>query len=447
MFRLSARQPDRHDGDLSFRAGQDWNSTPCPPKSPNTWSAIRAAPDRREPGRQCDQVTDKGEVVVEPCGEQNGLPRAVLRHDTGIGIPADKQARVFDAFEQADTSTTRQYGGTGLGLSISKQLVELFGGQPAVESEVGRGTTFKFSTRFEIQKNPVIRNKEETLEKLRELPVLVVDDNDTTCLIMVELTTAWGMKPTIAKSVDEAIQAMERAHHSGQPVKLVLTDMYMPQRDGFALIEWIRSRPEFARTQVMILTSGPTPEHRTRANELNVAAYLSKPVRQSMLFDAIAMLSLDKASKPVGAAEKPAEPETAASASVPPLQVLLAEDNPVNQETATTMLSKLGHTIVVANNGLEALQLLAQRKFDLVFMDVQMPEMDGMTAAGKIREGERATGQHVPIVAMTAHAMKGDEERCLAAGMDDYISKPIRRKTLAEVVARVVEKFSIGKGQ
>lgn len=161
-----------------------------------------------------------------------------------------------------------------------------------------------------------------------------------------------------------------------------------------------------------------------------------------MLFDAIATLSRDAALKP---ADKPTEPETVSSESVPPLQILLAEDNPVNQETATTMLSKLGHTIVVANNGREALELLAQRQFDLVFMDVQMPEMDGMTATGKIREGETATGQHVPIVAMTAHAMKGDEERCLAAGMDDYIAKPIRRKAIATVVARVVEKFSIGK--
>ena len=336
------------------------------------------------------KFTEKGEVVVrvESLGEQNGV--ATLQFavtDTGIGIPADKHARIFDAFEQADTSTTRQFGGTGLGLSISKQLVELFGGQLGVESEVGRGTTFKFSTRFEVQKNPVIRNKEQSLEQLRALPVLVVDDNGTNCMIMEELTTAWGMKPTIAQSVDDAIQAMERAHHSGEPLKLVLTDMYMPHRDGFDLIEWMRSRPEFARTPVVILTSGPTPEHRIRANELNVAAYLSKPVRQSMLFDAIATLSRHAAIKPAVAAEKSAEPETAAGGPGQPLQILLAEDNPVNQETATTMLSKLGHTIVVANNGLEALDLLAQREFDLVFMDVQMPEMDGLTATGKIRAG------------------------------------------------------------
>jgi CheY-like chemotaxis protein len=210
----------------------------------------------------------------------------------------------------------------------------------------------------------------------------------------------------------------------------------MPKRDGFALIEWLRANPAYAAVKVMILSSGPTAEHRARARELNVASYLTKPVRQSTLFDAIATA--------LGPAQVlTAEPVAAAARdhAVRPLQVLLAEDNPVNQMTATTMLEKLGHTVVVANNGREALEKINEQKFDLVFMDVQMPEMDGTTATGAIRKREQATGRHLPIVAMTAHAMKGDKEKCLEAGMDDYVSKPIRRKDLADVLARIAERF------
>jgi signal transduction histidine kinase/CheY-like chemotaxis protein/HPt (histidine-containing phosphotransfer) domain-containing protein len=388
------------------------------------------------------KFTHAGEVVVHVGARERQADHVVLEftiRDTGIGIPQDKQARMFEAFEQADTSTTREYGGTGLGLAIAKQLVELMHGEIAVSSEVGKGTTFRFTARFKLQAKSAADRRASQRDYLQGLSVLVVDDNETNRFILQEITSVWGMKPAVASSVDEAVALLEKAHASGQPIQLVLTDMYMPRRDGFALIEWLRARPEHADVQVMILSSGPTAEHRARAREMRVASYLTKPVRQSTLFDAIAT------------AIGPAEASLAASAAAPaaggqestirPLKVLLAEDHPVNQMTATTMFEKLGHTVVVANNGREAIDKINEQKFDVVFMDVQMPEMDGVTATGEIRKREQAAGAHIPIVAMTAHAMKGDREKCLEAGMDDYVAKPIRRKDLAEVLARVVERF------
>jgi two-component system sensor histidine kinase/response regulator len=395
------------------------------------------------------KFTDDGEVVVRVSPKSIDGDRCELEiaiSDTGIGIPEEKQARMFDAFEQADASTTREYGGTGLGLAISRQLVELMGGEIAIESEVGVGTTFRFGVQMGVQKNaPPAR--EQNLEFLQGLPVLIVDDNETNRFILEEMVTGWGMQPTVVESVDEAIQAMERAQNGGKPLKLVLTDMYMPKRDGMHLIEWMRSRPEFAATSVLILSSGPTPEHHAKAKELNVASYLTKPVRQSSLYDAIAtsMAALapveefeSTAATTPGEAGKNASAQDAAETG---LNLLLTEDNPVNQLTATTMLTKLGHQVDVANNGLEALEKLAEKEYDIVFMDVQMPEMDGMAATAQIREDEKTSGRHVPIIAMTAHAMQGDREKCLDGGMDEYVSKPIRRKDLKAVMERVSERF------
>jgi len=384
------------------------------------------------------KFTNDGEVVVrikvnKPAEEFVVLEFAVS--DTGIGLPKEKQARIFEAFEQADSSTTRQYGGTGLGLAISRQLVELMGGEIAIESEVGKGATFSFSARFGIQKNPVKRERVE-LDHLQGLHALIVDDNETNRIILQELVSNWSMKSTSVEGVDDAIKAMERANNSGNPVKLVLTDMYMPRRDGFELVEWVRSRADFAHTPVIIISSAPSAEHKIRATALKVSGYLTKPIRQSTLLDAIATA--------VGYEEmrrKSEKPSTPASQFDRSLKILLAEDNPVNQLTATTMLQKLGHTIEVANNGKEACEMVAQNEYDLVFMDVQMPELDGLEATGKIRESEEDTDRHIPIVAMTAHAMKGDQERCLAAGMDDYISKPIRRKEVAEIIVKVAARF------
>jgi signal transduction histidine kinase/CheY-like chemotaxis protein/HPt (histidine-containing phosphotransfer) domain-containing protein len=388
------------------------------------------------------KFTNAGEVVVYVRTRERHDDNVVLEFsitDTGIGIPKDKQLRMFEAFEQADTSTTREYGGTGLGLAISKQLVELMQGEIAIESELGKGTTFRFTVRFKLQPKPAADHRESQQDSLQGLRVLVVDDNETNRFILQEITSVWGMKPAVASSVDEAVATLEKAQGSGQPIQLVLTDMYMPRRDGFALIEWLRTRPEYADVRVMILSSGPTAEHRARAKEMRVASYLTKPVRQSTLFDAIATAVGPAQGLPVRSIPAPAD--VGQDHGGRPLRILLAEDNPVNQMTATTMLEKLGHAVVVANNGREAIDKINEQKFDVVFMDVQMPEVDGVTATGELRKREQATGRHIPIVAMTAHAMKGDKEKCLEAGMDDYVSKPIRRKDLADVLARIVERF------
>jgi two-component system, sensor histidine kinase and response regulator len=391
------------------------------------------------------KFTDKGEVLVRVATktqEDGHVVLAVDVADTGIGLSPEVQSRIFEAFEQADTSTTRQFGGTGLGLSISRQLVELMGGKIDIESELGKGTTFKFEVRFEMQKEQSEARTTMNLDFVAALPVLIVDDNETNRFILQEITKSWGMIPIVTESVDEAIQAMERANNSGKPIKLILTDMYMPQRDGFELIEHIRGHEKFAGAHIIVLSSGPTPEHRERAKKLSVAAYLTKPFRQSALFDAItdAMHVGDQFAK------KKSKPKAAdASDFTDKLNILLAEDNPVNQQTATIMLQKLGHTVTIAGNGVEALEKATAGDYDLVFMDIQMPEMDGLTATGKIREKEQETSTHVPVVAMTAHAMKGDQERCLEAGMDDYISKPIRRKEVAKVIARVAEKYIVSQ--
>jgi two-component system sensor histidine kinase/response regulator len=388
------------------------------------------------------KFTDKGEVVVRVGTREWGEKHVVLEFavtDTGIGIPRDEQARMFEVFEQADKSTTREFGGSGLGLAISKQLVELMQGEIGIDSEVGKGTTFHFTARFKLQPKPGVSRYESGRDYLQGLKVLVVDDNETNRFILQEMTSVWGMSPVVTTGVDEAIEAIETAQRSRQPIQLVLTDMYMPRRDGFDLIEWLRVRPEYSDVKVMILSSGPTPEHRARAEEVKVASYLTKPIRQSTLFDAIATAIGPGEALTVEEGVSVAVDED--QAAVRPLQVLLAEDNPVNQMSATTMLQKLGHTVVVVNNGRQAIEKINEQPFDIVFMDVQMPEMDGPTATGEIRKSEQATGQHIPIVAMTAHAMKGDKEKCLEAGMDDYVSKPIRRRDLADVIARVAERF------
>ena len=387
------------------------------------------------------KFTQKGEVVVHVGTKSRAHDHVVLEFsvtDTGIGIPREKQTRMFEAFEQADTSTTREYGGTGLGLAISRQLVELMQGEIGIESDIGKGTTFRFTAKLKLQPKPAAGKHESRPDYLQGLRVLVVDDNETNQFILKEQTSVWGMQPAVATSVDEAIQLLQQAQRRGEPIQLVLTDMYMPKRDGFDLIQWIRANPDHADVKVMILSSGPTTEHRLRAQELKVASYLTKPIRQSTLFDAIATAigpaQVIKEEQPVPSAPVPTE-------TVRALQVLLAEDNPVNQMTATTMLEKLGHAVVVANNGREAIEKLNAQTFDVVFMDVQMPEMDGLTAAVEIRKAEHATGKHKPIVAMTAHAMKGDREKCLEAGMDDYVSKPIRRQELADVLGRIAKRF------
>jgi two-component system, sensor histidine kinase and response regulator len=350
--------------------------------------------------------------------------------DTGIGIAPQQQQKLFRAFSQADTSTTRKYGGTGLGLAIAARLIHLMGGRVWLESEVGRGSTFHFTARFRPGRRPAARPEPAEPERVRGLRVLVVDDNGTNRRILQEMLTNWGMRPVAVEGGRAALDALEQARKAEEPFALVLLDAMMPEMDGFTLAERIRQQPELVGATLMMLSSADRREDAARCRALGVAAYLTKPIRQSTLLDAI-MTALGA---PAAAAEQPEPPESPAPADGRRLRVLLADDNPVNQKLAVNLLKRRGHSVVVAGTGREALDALDRQPFDLVLMDVQMPEMDGFEATAAIRRREQGTGGHLPVVALTAHAMKGDRERCLAAGMDAYISKPVRADELFAVI-------------
>jgi two-component system sensor histidine kinase/response regulator len=383
------------------------------------------------------KFTEQGEVVLR-VEVHSRTEREVCLHfavsDTGIGIDPDQQQRLFKAFTQADTSTTRKYGGTGLGLAIAARLVEMMGGEIWLESEVGRGSTFHFTARFAPARGPVQRPARAEPHRVQGLPVLVVDDNATNRRILEEMLINWGMQPTVVEGGAPALAALERASGAGSPFALVLLDAMMPEMDGFTLAERIREGPGPAGPTLMMLSSANRREDAARCRELGVATYLTKPIRQSILLDAI-MTALGSSAS--------VEDHTA-GAAVPAgglgprtLRLLLAEDNAVNQRLAVSLLEKQGHRVVVVGNGREALAALDVGPFDAVLMDVQMPEMDGFEATAAIRARESATGAHTPIVAMTAHALKGDRERCLEAGMDAYVSKPLRPQELFDVLARL----------
>ncbi len=384
------------------------------------------------------KFTKRGQVVlhVEAEVEPGVSPKQLLRFtvaDTGIGIPAEKLQLIFSPFTQADTSTTRQYGGTGLGLTISSRLVTMMGGKIWVESEVGRGSRFCFTAHFDPPAaSPQAKELQPHADILGGVPILVVDDNETNRTILQRLLSYWHAQPTCVASGEEALAAMKLASERSKPYRVVLTDMYMPEMDGLTLTERIRSVPELAATSVIMLTSGARFADRGRSVELGVASYLPKPVRRQELLASLLATCGHRAE--AGSAAKTVSEATPRSAE---LRILMAEDNRVNQLVATGLLRKMGHTFTVANNGKEALALLAAQAFDLVLMDIQMPEMDGIEATRRIREDESRTSNHMPIIAMTAHAMKGDRERCLAAGMDGYISKPISASKLELEIATV----------
>jgi signal transduction histidine kinase/CheY-like chemotaxis protein len=382
------------------------------------------------------KFTERGEVVVQVAiesqqGDDIALHFAVS--DTGIGIPADKQSVIFEAFSQADGSTTRKYGGTGLGLAISTQLVKLMGGRIWVESEVGKGSTFHFITHVRPSTNLKPKTQAHR-DDLEGLPVLVVDDNATNCRILEEVLSHWRMKPTTAKSAATAFTALKKAHEQGQPFALVLTDYIMPETDGFGLAEQIQEDPDLRQTRVIMISSTGHGNVAARCREMGLAGHLTKPVKQSELFDVI-VTALGGGTDTV---ERPSAPAgTSARTPSRRLRVLLAEDNPVNQRLVVKLMEKQGHSLVVTGNGKEALAALEREKFDLVLMDVQMPEMGGFEATGRIREQEKSTGGHIPIIAMTAHALKGDRERCLEAGMDTYVSKPVQSRLLFDAIESV----------
>jgi PAS domain S-box-containing protein len=383
------------------------------------------------------KFTEQGEVVVRVTVE--GQPTAPFClhfavSDTGIGIPAEKQKSIFEPFVQADGSITRRFGGTGLGLAITSHLVTLMGGRLWVESEPGKGSTFHFTACMDLAPTPAERPPRASPEILHDLPVLVVDDNATNRKILEMMLRHLKMVPTTAAGGIAGLAVMVQAKKAGKTFRVALIDACMPDMDGFTLAERIKHDPELAGTMIIMLTSSGLRGDLARCRKLGIAAYLVKPVRQSELVDAI--LSL------LGQAPRVRE-EVITRHSLrearQKLRILLAEDNLVNQTLVVRLLGKAGHNVVVAENGKEALAALAKAgpgAFDLVLMDVQMPEMDGFEAAAAIREKERGTGTHLPIVAMTAHAMKGDRDRCLAAGMDGYLSKPVKREELIDAVER-----------
>ena len=378
------------------------------------------------------KFTEHGEVVVKVECQADSDDCVTLKFsvsDTGIGISADKLNLLFQAFSQVDSSTTRKYGGTGLGLAITSQIVQLMGGRTGVESEVGRGSTFYFTANFQKSKHPPDKVPGDEIS-LADLPVLIVDDNATNRRILLEMLTNWGLKPAAVESGREAIAALSTAHAAGRPYALVLLDAMMPEMDGFTLAERIQRHPELVGAAMMMLSSADRREDAARCRELGVSAYLVKPIRQSDLLDAI-VNTLDS-NRPAPAMRQSAARSTAKAERA--LKLLLAEDNPVNQRLALRLLEKRGHQVRVVSNGRQALAALERESFDAVLMDVQMPEMDGFEATAAIRLREQSQGTHVPIVAMTAHAMKGDRERCLASGMDGYVPKPLVAEALYAAV-------------
>jgi PAS domain S-box-containing protein len=351
--------------------------------------------------------------------------------DTGIGIPKDKQTLIFDAFAQADTSTTREFGGSGLGLTITSRLVTMMGGKIWVNSEPGKGSEFHFTIPVGIGGAPASQLPIGLPEGiLRGARVLVVDDNQTNRRILERLLTRWGMRVVCVESGLKALVEINSARASGNPYRLILTDMHMPHMDGFSLAEQIRAIPDLAAATIMMLSSAGRRGDMARCQQLGLSASLTKPVRQNELRDAIAR-ALDRRKVQRDAARAPA-PDMERRAIVPgnALEVLLAEDNVVNQRLATRLLEKRGHRVTVVSNGQEAVELIERSSYDLVLMDVQMPLLDGIAATKLIREREKETGHHLPIVALTAYAVKGDQDRCMAAGMDGYLPKPIRPEEL-----------------
>ena len=382
------------------------------------------------------KFTERGEVVVQVEKLSETADDFTLHFsvtDTGIGIPGEKQQAIFEAFVQADASSTRRFGGTGLGLTIASQLVGMMGGRIWVESEVGRGSTFHFTARLGVASAPPEPANRVGAACLQGLPVLVVDDNATNRRLLADNLTGWGMCPTLSNAGQDALMALKQARNAGKRYPLLIADGQMPEMDGFTLVERIKEDPQLAGTVIIMLTSAGQRGDAARCRALGVSAYLTKPIAAPELLEAVLQV--------LGQCKAEAQSKLITRHSLREgrtnLRILVVEDNAVNRHLAMRIVERQGHSTAPAANGREALKALEKQNFDMVLMDVQMPVMDGFEATAAIRERERETGSHLPIIAMTAHAMQGDRERCLAAGMDGYVSKPISTKELLEAIERL----------
>jgi signal transduction histidine kinase/DNA-binding response OmpR family regulator len=380
------------------------------------------------------KFTERGEVVLQVQAEERSGDRVCLHFtvtDTGIGVPPEKQAAIFQPFTQAEGSTTRKHGGTGLGLTICTRLVEMMGGAIWLESEPGKGSRFHFTAWVGVVK-PAADHAGPDHLRLDGVSVLVVDDNATNRRILKDTLSRWGMAPLVVSSGGEALETLRRER--GSPPSLILTDMQMPEMDGLTLAERIKTDPGLADCSVILLSSAALHADSERCRALGLNACLTKPVRRVELKNAISRALGLKAPQPSGPVEA-----VQLAPRESPLRVLLAEDNPVNQALVSRLLTKHGHEVTVVGDGRLLLQHLEKgAEVDLVLMDVQMPEMDGFEATVAIRRAEQGTGRHLPIIGMTAHAMKGDRESCLESGMDGYVSKPIDPKLLAAAMQEAI---------
>ncbi len=394
------------------------------------------------------KFTADGEVVVSVMLEDRTDDEALLHFrviDTGIGIPLEKQDVIFEAFSQADASTTREFGGTGLGLAICRQLTQMMGGQIWVDSQPGRGSVFHFTIATGVVETPAAAATPAGLESIQGSRVLVVDDNRTNRRILEDMLLHWALKPTMVDSAASAMRAIDRAIEQGHDFPLIITDCHMPGRDGFQLARDIRKRKLTRQPAIVMLTSGIRDGDRENVDSLALSALLMKPIKQSRL--------LDELLRVFGEDHEQHEAQLNIDSPIRPLKVLLVEDGQVNQKLAIRLLEKDGHSVTLAENGEDAVSTHRrdERAIDVILMDVQMPVMNGYEATRAIRERERQTGAHLPIIAMTAYAMKGDREKCLAAGMDAYLSKPIRindlRKSLIQFVPQTGAKPAAANGE
>ena len=388
------------------------------------------------------KFTESGEVYLSVDVQrqtEDGVELLFQIEDTGIGISAEKQAEIFEAFTQADGSMTRQFGGTGLGLTISKRLAEMMGGSMNVRSEQGRGSVFSFTVQLET--SDVLQQGSESCSDVSfgGMRVLIVDDNSTNRLILREMTGNWNMQPTAVEGGHEALAALQDARNSNNPFSLVLLDAHMPEMDGFEVADRIRNELNMVGVTLMMLTSDDCANNIDQCRQLGVSAHLVKPIKQSELFDSIAdAVDFPNREVPTIDAGLQAKPKCENEVKLRSLRVLLAEDNLINQQLMLRILKREGHETVVAGNGREAVELSANQKFDVILMDVQMPKLDGLQATTMIREREQSGTRKIPIVALTAHAMPGDRERCLETGMDAYVSKPIQVDKLKEVLLQLL---------